>query len=78
NPLTLARSAPEGDLKRVRWWIDCGDDVALSVGNAQLHTTLVDRQIQHEYRVRDGAHTWLYWRTGLPDALKFIAVSFNQ
>ncbi|MBC8153362.1 MAG: esterase family protein, partial [Bacteroidetes bacterium] len=23
NPLTLARSAPEGDLKRVRWWLDC-------------------------------------------------------
>lgn len=78
NALTLAKSAPEGDLKQVRWWIDCGDDDALSVGNALLHIALTDRQITHEYRVRDGAHTWLYWRSGLPDALKFIAVSFNQ
>lgn len=78
NPLTLAKSAPENDLKQVRWWVDCGDDDALSVGNAHLHTALTDRKIPHEYRVRDGGHTWLYWRTGLPDALKFIAVSFNQ
>ncbi len=78
NPLTLAKSAPEGDLKQVRWWIDCGDDDALTVGNAQLHIALLDRKIPHEYRARDGAHTWLYWRTGLVDALKYIAISFNQ
>lgn len=78
NPLTLAKSAPEGDLKQVRWWIDCGDDDALTIGNSMLHLALLDRKIPHEYRVRDGAHTWPYWRSGLPDALKFIAVSFEQ
>lgn len=78
NPLTLAKSAPEGDLKQVRWWIDCGDDDALTVGNSLLHIALLDRKIPHEYRVRDGAHIWPYWRTGLPDALKFIAISFEQ
>jgi enterochelin esterase-like enzyme len=78
SPITLARSAPEGDLKKVRWYLDCGDDDALTVGNAMLHITLLDRKIPHEYRVRDGAHTWSYWRTGLPDALKFIATSFHH
>ncbi|QJW88286.1 esterase family protein [Spirosoma taeanense] len=76
SPINLARSAPEGDLSRVRWYIDCGDDDALSAGNAMLHVALLDRKIPHEYRVRDGAHTWAYWRSGLPDALKFIADSF--
>ncbi|WP_460980830.1 alpha/beta hydrolase [Spirosoma fluminis] len=78
SPITLARSAPEGDLMKVRWWIDCGDDDALTVGNAMLHLALLNRKIPHEYRVRDGGHTWSYWRTGLPDALKFIATSFHR
>lgn len=78
SPLILAKSAPEGDLKQVRWWLDCGDDDALTVGNAMLHMALLDRKIPHEYRARDGAHTWSYWRTGLPDALKFIATTFNR
>lgn len=78
SPITLARSAPEADLKKVRWYIDCGDDDALTIGNSMLHIALLDRQIPHEYRVRDGAHTWSYWRTGLPDALTFIATSFHR
>lgn len=78
SPLVLARSAPESDLKRVRWYIDCGDDDGLSAANAQLHIELLKRKIEHEYRVRDGAHTWAYWRTGLPEALKFIAKSFHR
>ena len=78
SPINLAKSAPESDLSKVRWYLDCGDDDALSVGNAQLHIALLDRKIPHEYRVRDGAHTWTYWRTGLPDALKFMAESFRR
>ncbi|GAB3992796.1 alpha/beta hydrolase-fold protein [Spirosoma daeguense] len=78
SPITLAKSAPEGDLTRVRWYIDCGDDDALTVGNAALHLALLERKIPHEYRARDGAHTWSYWRTGLPEALKFIGTSFHR
>ena len=78
SPMVLAASAPENDLKKVRWYLDCGDDDFLSAANAQLHITLLDRKIPHEYRVRDGAHTWPYWRTGLPDALKFISTSFHR
>ena len=78
SPLTLARSAPESDLTKVRWYLDCGDDDALTVGNAMLHISLLERKIPHEYRARDGAHNWTYWRTGLPDVLKFIAVGFHK
>ena len=78
SPITLARSAPEGDLTKVRWYLDCGDDDGLTVGNAMLHIILLDRKIPHEYRARDGAHNWTYWRTGLPEALKFIAVGFHK
>lgn len=78
SPLVLARSMPEADLKKVRWYMDCGDDDFLSDANATLHIELLKRKVPHEYRVRDGAHTWTYWRTGLPDALTFIATSFRR
>ncbi len=63
-------------LKTVKIYFDCGDDDFLTLGNAQLHKELVVRQIPHEYRVRDGAHTWSFWRESLPVGLKFISDSF--
>jgi S-formylglutathione hydrolase FrmB len=69
---------PIDQLKSVRWYIDCGDDDFLYKGNATMHIILRDRGIPHEYRVRDGGHNWLYWRTGITDALKFIGKSFHR
>ena len=78
SPLHLARTLPKEQLKQVRWYLDCGDDDFLYKGNAAMHVLLRDLDIPHEYRVRDGAHNWTYWRTGIPDALKFIGESFHR
>jgi enterochelin esterase-like enzyme len=78
SPLDLARSLPEDSLKNVRYYIDCGDDDFLIKGNCALHLLLTDRKIPHEFRVRDGGHTWSYWRTGIVDGLKFIGQSFHR
>ncbi len=78
NPLDQARTLPKESLKKVRYYIDCGDDDFLTKGNCALHVLLVDREIPHEFRVRDGAHTWTYWRTGIVDGLKFIGQSFRR
>jgi len=69
--LKLVETKSADDLKQVRYWIDCGDDDFLTKGNCLLHLALKDKQVPHEYRVRDGAHTWTYWRTGITDALAF-------
>ena len=66
------------DLKKVRYWIDCGDDDFLIKGNCLLHIALTEKNVPHEFRVRDGAHNWTYWRTGITDALQFIGDSFHQ
>ncbi len=78
SPLELARTLPEEDLKKVRWYLDCGDDDFLYKGNAALHVALRDRKIPHEYRVRDGQHNWEYWRTGILHGLAFIGQSFHR
>lgn len=78
NPLDLARILSVEALKKVRLYIDCGDDDFLFKGNAALHIILGERKIPHEFRVRDGAHTWTYWRTGIVEGLKFIGQSFHR
>ena len=78
SPLELAGTLPEDSLKKVRLYIDCGDDDFLIKGNCALHLLLADRKIPHEFRVRDGGHTWSYWRTGIVDGLKFIGQSFQR
>lgn len=76
--LDLVENTPADQLKQVRYYIDCGDDDFLTVGNASLHILLTEKEIPHQYRVRDGAHSWSYWRTGLGAGLRFIGESFHR
>ncbi|MFT3748007.1 MAG: alpha/beta hydrolase family protein [Agriterribacter sp.] len=76
--LSIIEKKNGADLNKVRYWIDCGDDDFLFNGNSLLHIALKKKLVKHEYRVRDGGHTWEYWRTGITDALKFIGESFHQ
>ena len=78
SPMHLLDSQPKDKLKSVRYYIDCGDDDFLYKGNSALHVKMRDLEIPHEYRVRDGHHSWSYWRTGLPEGLKFITESFHR
>ena len=76
--MKIVDTKTKDELSTVRYWIDCGDDDFLTVGNSLLHIALTQKQVPHEYRVREGAHTWDYWRTGITDALQFIGKSFHQ
>ncbi len=76
--LKMVETKSADDLSKVRYWIDCGDDDFLTKGNCLLHIALAEKKVPHEYRVRDGAHNWDYWRTGITDALQFIGKSFSQ
>ena len=78
SPLAIIEKKTKEELSSVRYWIDCGDDDFLTIGNAQLHIALTNKNVPHEFRMRDGAHNWTYWRTGIIDALAFIGDSFHQ
>ena len=74
----LVKNWPDSIKKSVRWYIDCGDDDFLFEGNSLVHITMRKRDIPHEYRVRDGAHNWTYWRESLPEVLWFVSQGFHQ
>ncbi len=76
--LALVKEMPDSLKKAVRWYIDCGDDDFLYEGNALVHIAMRKKEIPHEYRVRDGSHSWKYWREALPEVLKFVSMSFHQ
>ena len=78
SPLHLLESVEKDKLKSIRFYIDCGDDDFLYKGNSALHVKMRDLEIPHEYRVRNGGHTWSYWRTGLFDGLKFVSQTFHR
>ncbi|WP_093023751.1 alpha/beta hydrolase [Pustulibacterium marinum] len=78
SPIYLAKQLSESEKDDVAMYIDCGDDDHLYKGNSTLHIVLRDLKIPHEYRVRNGGHTWDYWRTGLIPALIFITKNFDQ
>ena len=77
-PVTLVERLPEEQKKAVRFYIDCGDDDFLAVDNARMHILLLEKKIQHEYRTRDGGHSWEYWRNALPSVLEFVSQSFRR
>jgi enterochelin esterase-like enzyme len=74
----LVENMPDDQKKAVRWYIDCGDDDQLSEGNCLVHINMRKKEIPHEFRIRDGAHNWTYWRASLPKVLEFASMSFHQ
>jgi enterochelin esterase-like enzyme len=76
--LELVKSMPDNQKRAVRWYIDCGDDDFLYEGNSLVHIAMKKKEVPHEFRIREGAHTWTYWRTSLPEVLEFVSMGFHQ
>ena len=76
--LNLVNNMPDTLKKSVRWYIDCGDDDFLYEGNSLVHIAMRKKEIPHEFRTRDGAHNWTYWRAALPVVLEFVSQAFHQ
>jgi len=77
----IINNASDEELKKIkgiRWYISCGDDDFLYEGNSLMHILFHKKEIKHEYRVKDGAHTWSYWRMELPLVMDFVSKSFTQ
>jgi enterochelin esterase-like enzyme len=76
--VALVNNLNADDLKKVRYYIDCGDKDFLIKGNMALHAAMIDKKIPHEFRVREGVHDWTYWRTALPEVFRFVSESFHR
>ncbi|MDA3907069.1 MAG: alpha/beta hydrolase family protein [Bacteroidales bacterium] len=78
NALSLIDNVATEKIKSVRWFIDCGDDDFLYEGNSLVHIAMRKKEIPHEFRIRNGGHSWTYWRESLPVVLEFVSDAFHQ
>ncbi len=78
NALSLIENMTKEQIESVRWYIDCGDDDFLYEGNSLVHLALRKKEVKHEFRIRDGGHSWKYWREALPEVLKFVSQGFHR
>ncbi len=78
SALELINDMPDDQKKSVRWFIDCGDDDFLFEGNSLVHIAMRKKEIPHEFRIRNGGHSWTYWRESLPVVLSFVSDRFHQ
>lgn len=78
NAINLVNDIKDEHKRAVRWYIDCGDDDFLYEGNSLVHIAMKKKEVPHEFRIRDGGHTWTYWRTALPEVLRFVSEAFHQ
>ena len=76
--VALVESVPDDQREALRWYFDCGDDDFLFEANSLVHIAMRKREIPHEFRIRDGGHTWTYWRESLPTVLEFVSAAFHQ
>lgn len=67
-----------GSVPLPRMFVDCGDDDFLLGANFNLVQIIKSKGYPVEFIVRDGGHTWEYWRTALPLALKFVGDGFRN
>lgn len=70
NPLATYATA---DLSNMRIWLDRGQKDFLRVGQEQLHESLSDLRIRHEYQINPGGHSDAYWATHLQEYVDWYA-----
>ena len=78
HPLKLIETLDKKELESVKWYVDCGDDDVLLEDSLALNKAFRQKGIKHEFRIREGAHNWTYWRKVLPDTLTFVSQSFRR
>ncbi len=78
HPLHLLNQTDLSPYAGLRFFLDCGDDEEqLDIPNGALHNLMMAKRIPHEYRVRNGGHSWGYWHGALPEALVFLSHGFQ-
>lgn len=78
SPFYILPLMPAAEIKKLNIYIDNGDkEQTLCRSNEELHILLRNLNISHEFRVRDGGHSFQYWCSALPNALRFISDAFE-
>lgn len=74
SPVTFLRKATPATLEKlrsVRWLVECGDDDWIIYTNLDFYTEMKRVRVPFDFRIREGVHSWKFWRESLPNILAF-------
>jgi S-formylglutathione hydrolase FrmB len=74
--LKIVEEKPQAELQKIKIRISSGDQDFLLKGSLLLHLALNEKNINHQLRIKEGSHTWIFWRSDITDVLEFIAGNF--
>jgi len=78
SPFYMLQKMSAKEIAKLHIYMDCGDkEQTLCRSNEELHILMQKYNIPHEYRIRDGGHSFDLWRSALPNALRFISDMFE-
>ncbi|MDP2722215.1 MAG: alpha/beta hydrolase-fold protein [Bacteroidales bacterium] len=79
NPFYILNQLSQDEISDLHLFLDNGDkEHTLCRSNEELHILMRNKNIHHEYRVRNGGHSFTYWCSALPNALRFIDDEFEE
>lgn len=64
-------------LRGVKWFFDVGDDDFLLDQTERLHLLMRSRRVKARLRVREGIHSWHFWKAALYESLPFASRNFE-
>jgi len=76
--LLFTDKADDKAFERTSVFLDAPDQGSSYKGYGGLHIALKEKEISHEYRVREGYGGFDWFLQGLPEILKFTAESFHK
>ncbi len=79
SPFHVLSGLPAEQVKKLNIYIDNGDkEGTLCRSNEELHILMHTLNIPHQFRVREGGHSFDYWTSALQEALRFISAVFES
>ncbi len=79
SPFYLLPKYKNAAHESLRFYLFNGDrEHTLAKSNEELHVLMRNLGISHQYKVGKGGHSFSFWRTSMPDALRFISDGFEN
>ncbi|MFT3738795.1 MAG: alpha/beta hydrolase-fold protein [Breznakibacter sp.] len=74
--LKIVENRPSSEIQKVHLRISCGNEDYLLKGSLLLHFALSEKNINHQLIIKNGSHSWDYWRADISETLEFITSYF--
>ncbi|NWB26671.1 alpha/beta hydrolase [Pseudomonas gingeri] len=78
NALNLLKTLPLEDIRKTKYYLDCGTDDRFFTGNSVLHAEMNKLGVPNRFSTRPGEHNYDFWTSGSENMLTFVGRNFQE